>query len=449
MPTESLEEKIERVGGPVRMLRDSPHGPFKSQYPPVHSNWQNEQRAIIDTAVLFDQSHHMTDVYFTGPDVTRLLSETGTNSFATWGRNKAKQLAVCNDDGDMIGSAVLFGLEKERASLVGPAAAANWVQYRAETEGYDVEVMRDERTHDNAGRRLSYRYEIGGPLAWQILEKANGGPLEPTKFFTMTELNLGGHRVRALVHTVIGTPGSDSKGMEVFGPIDEGPAVLDALLSAGEEFGLVRAGGLAYYTGSIETGYAAQPVPAIYSSETMKAYRQWLTADGYEGKLSLGGSLACDNIEDYYVTPYEFGFGHVVKFDHDFVGRAALQRRSELPRRKKVWLRWNHEDVTRVYASSLFDGEHRAKFLDTPLGRYARVQADVVLRGERSVGISTLCAYTVNTGSWLSVGFVDEVDAVDGAEVSILWGEEGGGTAKRNVERHVQTTIRATLRTQR
>src|ERR1700744_3269118 len=136
---ESLEERLKRFGNAARMLREAPAGPFKSPYPMIHSNWQDEQAAWEDTAVLFDQSHHMTDVSFRGPDVTRLLADTGTNSFATYGRGKAKHFVACNPDGAMIGTAVLFGLEDDEASLVGPAGAANWGQYQAEDGGYDGE----------------------------------------------------------------------------------------------------------------------------------------------------------------------------------------------------------------------------------------------------------------------------------------------------------------------
>jgi vanillate/3-O-methylgallate O-demethylase len=447
---ETLAQKIERIGSPVRMLRDSPHGPFKMQYPPVHSNWQQEQKAVYEAAVLFDQSHHMTDVYFKGPDVTRLLSESGTNSFATYGRNRAKQLTICNDDGYLIGTAVLFGLEEFEASLVGPAGAANWIQFRAETGGYDVEVKRDERTHDNAGRRLLYRYEIAGPNAMQTIEKVSGRTFDDVGFFQMTEFSIGTMQVRALVHTVIGLPGRDSRGMEIFGPVDEGEAVLDAILKAGEEFGLVRAGGLAYYTDSMLTGYPAQPTPAIFSGEKTQAYREWLPGDWYEGKLSVGGSFASENVEDYYVTPYDFGYGHLVKFDHEFVGRDALAQMADQPHRQKVWLIWDRDEVMRVIASSLFDDEqNRAKFLDTPLGRYARVHCDTVLVGDKQIGISTVCAYTTNIRSWFSVAFIDPADVRDGSEVEIVWGEENGGTAKRNVEPHKQTTTRATMKTER
>ena len=64
----------------------------------------------------------------------------------------------------------------------------------------------------------------------------------------------------------------------------------------------------------------------FYSGEKMKAFRQWLPANSFEGMASLGGSFYSNNIEDYYLTPYDLGYGSVVKFDHDFIGREALVR---------------------------------------------------------------------------------------------------------------------------
>lgn len=432
------------------MLRNSPSRRFKFDYPDQYTNWQDEQRGWVKTATLFDQSHHMTDVYFEGPDVDRLMADTATNSFRTWGPNKAKHLVACTDEGKMIGTAILFGLDKNLVSVVGPTATANWISYQAEIGGYDVRITRDERTADQpaGGRRKIFRFEIEGPNVPHILEKVNDGPIDQVKFFAMTDFKIAGRPVRALSHTMAGVPGSESMGFEIWGPVEDSEAVWNALLKAGEEFGLVAGGALAYYTGAVEAGYAAQPTPAIYSAPGLQFYREWLPGNGYEGKLSIGGSFRSDDIEDYYVTPFDFGYGHLVKFDHDFIGRAALEEAARRPRRRKVWLRWNNEDVARVHASSLFGGNARARYLETPLSREARVLQDAVLNAKGDViGISTLRAYTVNVGAWISTAFVDEEHAVDGAEVALLWGEENGGTAKLTVERHRQTEIRATIRT--
>jgi vanillate/3-O-methylgallate O-demethylase len=115
-------------------------------------------------------------------------------------------------------------------------------------------------------------------------------------------------------------------------------------------------GARAYSTNTLESGWIPSPLPAVYTGEKMKAYRQWLPLSGYEASGSLGGSFDSSNIEDYYMTPYALGYGPFVKFDHDFIGREALERMSGKPQRKKVTFAWNSEDVVKVL-SSLFEAE--------------------------------------------------------------------------------------------
>ena len=50
--------------------------------------------------------------------------------------------------------------------------------------------------------------------------------------------------------------------------------------------------------------------------------------------------------------------------------------------------------------------------------------------------------YSYNERSMLSLGVVDSNIEV-GNEVTLVWGEEGGGTKKTTVERHKQIEIRA------
>jgi vanillate/3-O-methylgallate O-demethylase len=445
---ESLEQKIQRAGSQARMLRTSPVGHYPFPMTSEYTNWRDEQEAWMSTAILFDQSFHMTDVYFKGPGVKRLLSDVGVNSFATFGRNKAKQFVACNRYGHVIGDAILFGLAEDEVSLVGTPGAPDWLAFQVEAGGYEVEVTRDERTVDNKGGRLLFRYQLQGPNALKIVEKAHGGPVEHIKFFNIGEFTIAGCMVRALNHTMTGVPGMEMTGLEMTGPTDQGPAVMDALLEAGSEFGLRQGGAVAYSTTAIETGWIGQYVPAIYTGEQMKPYREWLSADSWEANASLGGSFTAENIEDYYLTPWELGFGRIMKFDHDFIGRSALEKLADQPHRKKVWLRWNDDDVTRVIASSLFGGEQRAKYLSIPNGMYVTWQYDQVLVGDQPVGLSNRTGYTVNLGSWCSLAMVDEAYARDDAEVTVVWGEEDGGAAMPTIEHHVQTEIRATVHTQ-
>ena len=228
--------------------------------------------------------------------------------------------------------------------LVGRPSAHNWVQYHAETGDYDVELSRDERTAVNpSGRRELYRFQVQGPTALDVLKKANGGSLPEIKFFNMGELTLGGHKVRALHHGMSGVP-----GLELLGPWEEREDVRAAIIEAGEDFGLQQVGSRVYATNTLESGWIPCPLPAVFTGDEMKAYREWLPANGYEGTGSLGGSYYSDDIADYYRTPHDLGYWPFVKFDHDFIGREALEAMARPAALKKVTLAWNGEDVARA-----------------------------------------------------------------------------------------------------
>jgi vanillate/3-O-methylgallate O-demethylase len=321
------------------------------------------------------------------------------------------------------------------------------VQFQAETGGYDVNVTRDERTGDSEGRRRLFRYQLQGPTALQIVEKAHGGPIDHIKFFNIGEFTIAGCPVRALNHTMIGVPGLEMTGLEMTGPADQATAVLDALLEAGAEFGLRQGGSISYPTTALESGWFSLYVPPIYTGAATKPYRERLRGDGFEGITSLGGSFVSDNIQDYYMTPWDLGVSRVVRFDHDFIGRPALEQAVNQPHRRKVWLIWNDDDATRVFASSLFGGEKRAKYLAVPFADYVYYTFDEVRIGDRLVGLSSHVCYTVNVGHWASLATIDEAEAKDGSEVTLVWGEPDGGASRPTTERHVQTEIRAVIRT--
>lgn len=433
----SLEDKLRDFKNPVEMLRNAPMGPYQFPIRSEISNWRDEQEAWRKTAILFDQSYHMTDHYIQGPDVRRLVSDIAVNSVANFKRNVAKQIVVCNPDGYYIGDSILFILEDDLINIVNKPLAGNWAQFHAETRGYNVTVMKDDRSLDNKGKRRGFRFEVQGPNAWRILERANGGPITGFKFFGMGEIKVAGKTVRALRHGMAG-----EAGLELFGPFEMGEEIKNALLEAGRDFGLLEAGARTYSTVAHESGWYPSPMPAIYSGAGMKAYREWLPANGFEGNISLGGSMVSDRIEDYYLTPYDLGYGHIVKFDHDFIGRGALEKLQHRPHRRKVTLRWRNEDVIRIF-SSLFNEGDRYKFMDIPASHYASMPYDLVMKNGRQVGISHYPVYTSNVRGWISLALVDESVAAPGGKVTIVWGEPDGGSRKPTVERHIQTEVEA------
>ncbi len=286
MSYQNLEQALQAAGNPVDMLRNSTIGPYA--FPVVraeYTNWRDEQRAWRDSCALLNLSHHMTDLYVEGPDALRLFSDLGVNSFKDFKLNQAKQFVACNPKGYVIGDAILFPLAENHFNLVGRPPAHNWVQFHAETAGYKVTVERDERSFVNQSHRKTFRFQIQGPHAARVMQKVTGKPVPDIRFFHLDGFRIAGRDTRALRHGMVG-----QAGWEIFGPWADGDAVQDAILEAGQEYGIRQVGARAYPTTCLESGWIPSPLPAVYSDAELKGYREWLGGKSYEATASLGGS---------------------------------------------------------------------------------------------------------------------------------------------------------------
>src|SRR5689334_6057443 len=191
MVSESLAAALARAGSPVELLRNLAFPPSTFPVKPEFTNWRSEQRSWVETCALLDQSHHMTDLFISGPDALRLLSDVGVNTFANFGVNRAKQFVAVNPEGYLIGDAILFHLEEELFDLVGHPFVLDWVQFHLERGDYQARTERD----DNSAVRTSgpprlYRYELQGPTAAALMEQVSGTSLPDVKFFHMAEFGI-------------------------------------------------------------------------------------------------------------------------------------------------------------------------------------------------------------------------------------------------------------------
>jgi vanillate/3-O-methylgallate O-demethylase len=445
MTARNLQDVLDQAGNTVELLRNSQIGAYI--YPvvaPEFTNWRSEQRAWRETAVLYDQSHHMDNLFIKGPDALKLISDTAINSVANFPVNKAKQYVPTTPAGHVIGDGILFHEAEDEYVYVGRAPAANWLLFHGETGGYDVEIVVDRRSPSRPMgqpvKRKYWRFQIQGPNAWQIIEKVNGGPVEQLKFFTMDHMNVAGSRVHTLRHGMAGAP-----GLEWWGPYETYDRAREFILDAGQEFGMLAVGSRAYPSNTLDSGWIPSPLPAIYTGEGLRPYREWLGADSYEATNAVAGSFVSQNIEDYYLTPWALGYGSFVKFDHDFIGREALEKIDPATQRKKVTLAWNAEDVAKIFAS-LFDADGTPyKYFDLPLANYGSSNYDAVVDADgTTVGLSMFTGYSANEKKALSLATVDP-DVPEGTELKVVWGEPDGGTRKTTVEPHRQLEVRAVV----
>jgi syringate O-demethylase len=449
MSDQNLQQKLDAQSDVVDFLRNQQVGP--NVYPGVpaeYSNWRKEQKGWADTCVLFNQSYHMVELYVRGPDAMALLEYTAINSFKNFKVNKAKQYVPVTPDGYVIGDVILFYLDENEFSLVGRAPAIEWVEFHAQygkPDGgkWDVTVERDERTAmRNDGKRKNYRFQLQGPNAMKTLEKAMGQTPPDLKFFNMAHIDISGKDVIALRHGMAGQP-----GYELFGPWEDYDAVHSALVEAGKDFGLELVGGRAYSSNTLESGWLPSPLPAFYTgdSQMMKDFRKWASGKSYAGMCSVGGSHVPDSVEGYYLTPWDIGYGHIVKFDHDFIGREALEKMKDQKHKQKVTLALDDENVTRVMSSMFAEGG-RAKWFEFPSAVYSMHPFDTVKNADgKEIGVSTWIGYSSNEGKMLSLAMIDPDEVEMGKEVTLVWGEPNGGTTKPTVEPHEQTEIKAVI----
>jgi len=444
MSATSLEDVIQQNGNATDVLRNSKIGMYV--YPvvaPEFTNWRDEQRAWRESAVLFDQCHHMDELIVEGPDAEKFLSHHGINSFANFDLNRAKHFVPVTPNGHVIGDHIIFRERMDKFILVGRAPTANWLKFCAAIGKWSVRVTHDPRSDSrpNGERvlRTHYRFQIQGPEANKIFEKMNGGPVQDIKFFHVDWINVGSKKVQALRHGMAGAP-----GLEIWGPYKDKEYIHSVIMESAKAAGvdMHQVGSRAYSTNTLESGWIPSPLPGIYTGGGMlKEYREWLGPDSYEAAGAIGGSFVSDNIEDYYVNPFELGYDFYIGWKKDdFVGKEALTKMKTANNRKKVTFEWNAEDVVNVIASAFKPGEDHYKWIDFPQPNYASSSADMVMRDGKMVGMSMFNGYSYNERCMLSLGVVDS-DVQIGDVLTMKWGEPEP-TGKTSTEKHKQAEIR-------
>ncbi len=454
----NLEELLQAVGDPIAFLRapkqwertepaDYVPPLIIPQVPSEFSSWEREQRAWREGVALFDQSHHMDGVYLSGADTHQLLASLAANRLSGSTPGRAHQIVLCNHDGYLIGDGILFHLAPGEWFMCGAPFAVNWVRFNVERSGLDIAAEYEGRSpvyangHSNTRRHC--RYQIQGPNAWALIEELNAGPVGDVPFFHLTELTIAGHRVHALRHGMAGSP-----GLEIWAPWELRDELRDEIAAVGRPYGLAFVGAHAYLTGTIESGWIASPLSAIYTGTALRSYREWLTLDHIEAMQGLVGSHQAASVEEYYVTPYDLGYARIVDLEHEFPGRDALAQLSPEESRKPVSLVWNADDAASLLRNMLDPDAPRYKLLHLPtcglVGEHCVCGYDTVTAGDAFAGLALQASYTANERAIINLALVERTLEV-GDEVVVRWGEAGGGFGDLVAEATEPLSIRATV----
>ncbi|WP_161349822.1 aminomethyl transferase family protein [Maritimibacter harenae] len=394
----------------IQFLRMTPPGYHPGFGGPEFTDWMDEQMSWKTTAYIGDWSF-LWDVELSGPDAEKLLKSICTNSFENFTPGKAKHAIMCNDAGQVAGEGVLMRMSDD--TFRTQSASAFWAAYQAEESGLDVK-WREIKT---------FQLQVSGPAALSICQKVTGETLDDIKFMHFREMKIAGCTVYALRQGMAGEPGFEFHGDEA-----DIETVRAAILEAGEEFGIRRLGRRTAMINHLEAAFptGAWHYLMAHFLPQDQGFFPFLGANFDTGGVLpvLRGSLEPEDVNEILFTPYELGWGKMVKFDHDFKGRDALEKAVNEPSRCRVTLEFNSEDVVDIYASLFQEGEHY-DYLDIPTPHRWMVWADEVQKDGAKVGISSTPGYSYYFRKVLALAFLDETQAGIGNEVEIVWGAPG------------------------
>jgi len=260
------------------------------------------------------------------------------------------------------------------------------------------------------GRRNDYLFQIAGPSSLDVLEKVTGESLRDIRFLRFRNTSING------IKTEIGRIGmSGNLAYELHGPLADGPEINAAVVDTGQELGIERLGWGTYLVNHVEDGFPQTTwtfVPAVDPDDWHEVSTFW----------QVSGSVDPMEMRSRTRTPVKVRWHNMARFDHDFIGREALEAEMANPKRTTVTVRWNKDDVIDLYGSLLGPGE-AYKPLDLPYTpqRWPMAHADHVLKGGRSVGYSSGTIYSYYFREVLSMGCVDLYVSEIGTEVVVQW----------------------------
>jgi vanillate/3-O-methylgallate O-demethylase len=405
----------------IRSMRRTPEGYFTVRWGlPEYTDWMDESMSWKETCYIGDWSF-LWERKFKGPDALKLFSDVSVNSFAKFDIGQAKHVIHCNPEGFVIHEGILSRLGAEEFMLFGRGGF--WVDYQ----------LRHGRYNASSEETDLYNFQVSGPRAVDVVEKAAGQSLRDIRFMHFGKIRIRGRELWALRQGMAG-----EIGYELQGPRADAQEVYDAILEAGQEFGIRRLGGRAAFINHLEACFptiVTDYLPAIFGEDMQDYLREFKAAmPAFASTFNIAGSFEADDVRAWYRSPIELGWGKSVKFDHDFIGRAALEKELAQPRRVIRTLVWNAEDVLDVYAS-LFRQGSPYSFMELPRDQRGFMYADRVEKDGRLVGVATSRGYSFYFRQMLSLCTIDVAHSEPGTEVAVIWGEPG----------QPQKTIRATV----
>ncbi len=393
----------------LQTLRRTPEGYFTTRWgQPEYTDWQDESLSWKEGCYIGDWSF-LWERRFRGPDVMKLFADVSVNNFDNFAIDQSKHVIHTDAAGKIIAEGVATRLSADEVMLFGRGTF--WVDHALRHGSYRVESQADDW----------FNFQVQGPDAIHVVEKACGQSLRDVKFMHNGRIRIAGCEVMALRQGMSG-----ELGFELQGDIGQSQAVYDAILAAGQAFGIRRLGGRAACINHLEACFptiVTDYLPAIFEP-AMTGYRDEFRAamPAFANTFKVAGSFEGTQMSDWYRSPVELGWANRIHLGHAFIGRDALAAEKAAPRRMIRTLVWNPDDVAAVYASLFRKDTRPYDWMEMPRDQRGFMYCDRVLRNGRDIGTTTSRGYSYFFREMLSLATLDVGEAEIGGAVSVLWG---------------------------
>jgi len=265
--------------------------PFAGFEMPVqYTGVTQEHFAVREKVGIFDVSH-MGQFFVEGPTAKDLLQFVGTNNVDALEDGKAQYTCMPNGNGGIVDDLIVYRMNAEKYFVVVNASniEKDWEHISKYNEKFGAKLT-------NASDEMSL-LAIQGPKATETLQKITDINLSEIPYYHFTVGKIAG--VSDVIISNTGYTGSG--GFEIYFQNEDAVKLWEAIVEAGEEFGLLPCG--------------------LASRDTLR--------------LEKGFCLYGNDIDDT-TSPLEAGLGWITKFDKDFVDKEYFAKQKEEGIKRKL-----------------------------------------------------------------------------------------------------------------
>ncbi|HIA77731.1 MAG TPA: aminomethyl transferase family protein [Gammaproteobacteria bacterium] len=352
--------------------------------PDIYSNLERELLAIRSAVAAIDMSP-LPKLDIHGKDALSLVNSLVTRDLTKQKQGQAVFTPLCNDAGKLICDGLVFLLDQNHLRVVSDE---NFEWFQMNAGSLDVSIT--NTTH------LYGVLSLQGPRSKSVLEAVCDRPIEAFNFSSIRHSTIADVQVMVVRQGFTG-----EHGYELWVDVEKGPAVWDAVMASGGDFGIEPAGEYAVDVARVESGFVL--ISADYTGA---------------GPDRQSSNIIVD--DSHQASPYEMGFGKFVDLTKSyFIGRDSLleEHNAGETDRAIVGLVFESESLREIYRSTEANPNISSRVRWTPLS---------VVENGQPVGRATSVTWSPTLKRVIGFGVLPRGMTEQGRDVSIEWTDDSG-----------------------